>query len=108
MHKVRAPLMPIRFASSHNRISGRLPRQIAARMAFRPANDNRSVALDNTHLRAALLHFADHGLGAAQNARLQAIKAAEAGDRQTFEWWLEICRALDRRMAATLDTRVKA
>ena len=32
-----------------------------------------------------------------------AAKAAVfAGDRQGYQWWLEICRALDRRMASEL------
>ena len=31
-----------------------------------------------------------------------ARAAARAGDRRGYEWWLEICRALDRRMASEL------
>ncbi|KLI63574.1 hypothetical protein AAV99_07360 [Aurantiacibacter marinus] len=67
-----------------------------------PANDDGDI-VGAEHLSAALRHFAKHGIAAAQNAREQAIAAGRAGDRQTFEWWLEICRALDRRMARGID-----
>ena len=76
-----------------------MPRGAAEGLYLRPANDNRGKQVSNVHLSAALRHFAQHGLAAADHARQQAMIAADAGDRQTFEWWLEICRALDRRMA---------
>ena len=57
---------------------------------------------------AALRHFAEHGLAAAQRARRQAEAAFFAGDRQGYQWWLEICRALDRAMARELDARATA
>ena len=50
-------------------------------------------------LRAALRHFAQHGLGAARAAREQAEKAFFEGDRQSYDWWLGITRTLDRRLA---------
>jgi hypothetical protein len=56
-----------------------------------PANDQ--------VLRAALRHFAEHGLGAARAARIQAEQAFFAGDRQSYDWWLGITRTLDRRLA---------
>jgi hypothetical protein len=56
-----------------------------------PANDQ--------ILRAALRHFAEHGLGAARAARMQAEQAFFAGDRQSYDWWLGITRTLDRRLA---------
>lgn len=100
--------MPIRFASAVSPTQCRMPRKLAASLHFRPANDNRGKSVNNTHLRAALRHFAQHGLAAADHARQQAMIAADAGDRQTFEWWLEICRALDRRMATAIDASVSA
>jgi hypothetical protein len=54
-------------------------------------------------LHAALRHFAAHGLGAAREARRQAESAFFAGDRQTYDWWLGVCRTLDRRLAAQLE-----
>ncbi|WAT17987.1 hypothetical protein OZN62_13880 [Aurantiacibacter sp. MUD11] len=95
--------MSIRFAAPPARTKCRIPREQARTLYFRPANDNRGKGVDNTHLRAALKHFAQHGLAAADHARKQAVAAADAGDRQTFEWWLEICRALDRRMASGIE-----
>lgn len=78
------------------------PRDVRAARP-QPANDNGGVVTEK-HMHAALRHFAKHGLAAAQHAREQAITAARKGDRQTFEWWLEICRALDRPMARHIDT----
>ena len=105
-NKVVAPdnkKMTIRFAQPAHRMPCRMSRQQAQSMYFRPANDNRGKSVENHHLRAALKHFAQHGLAAADHARQQAVAAADAGDRQTFEWWLEICRALDRRMAHGIE-----
>ena len=99
--------MPIRFAASQSRSQCRMPRGMAVGLYLRPANDNRGKKVMDTHLEAALRHFAQHGLAAADHARQQAMAAADAGDRQTFEWWLEICRALDRRMAHTIADPAK-
>ncbi|MBA4164172.1 MAG: hypothetical protein C0510_06015 [Erythrobacter sp.] len=54
-------------------------------------------------LDAALRHFARHGIGAARAARAQAETAFFAGDRAGYDWWLAICRTLDRRLAARID-----
>ena len=70
-----------------------------------PANDNGSDRATDALLHAALRHFAEHGLAAAQRARKQAEAAFFAGDRQSYQWWLEICRTLDRRMAAEIELR---
>lgn len=67
-----------------------------------PANDDGEI-VGTAHVNAALRHFAKHGIAAAQHAREQAINAGRAGDRQSFDWWLQICRALDRRMARDID-----
>ncbi|MXP41033.1 hypothetical protein GRI75_05160 [Altererythrobacter soli] len=58
-------------------------------------------------MRAALRHFADHGLAAASHARRRAETAFFAGDREAYRWWLGICRTLDRRMARELATTTK-
>lgn len=71
-------------------------------------NDNDGTTAIDALLHAALRHFAEHGLAAAQRARKQAEAASAAGDRQAYRWWLEICRALDRRMAAELDLSAQA
>lgn len=100
--------MPIRFAASLHRTCCRMPRTSVQTMHLRPANDNRARHVASLHLKAALRHFARHGLAAAENARQQAVAAAKAGDRESFEWWLEICRALDRRMANAIDESASA
>ena len=100
--------MPIRFAASLRRSRCRMPQGRVRAMHFRPANDNRGKHVASSHLHAALRHFAEHGLAAADHARQQAVAAADAGDRQSFEWWLEICRALDRRMANAIDESAQA
>lgn len=68
------------------------------------ANDNGAdrQAADKV-LRAALHHFAQHGLGAAKVARAQAEKAFFDGDRETYDWWLGITRTLDRRLAESVS-----
>lgn len=96
------PPMSIRFAAPDSACRVRMSR--AHVQAIRPfaANDDGSI-FGRSHLQAALRHFAQHGLSAAQHAREQAIAAGRKGDRQTFEWWLEICRALDRGMARQIN-----
>ncbi len=75
---------------------------------IRAANDNAHGFSNEVLLRAALKHFAEFGLGAAEQARINAERAFFAGDRADYQWWLEICRAVDRRMAAALAARRKA
>lgn len=99
--------MTIRFAAPPSTLSASLdPTQRGVTMAL-PANDNDSLAevteAEDAMLRAALRHFAVHGLAAAQRARRQAETAFFAGDRPAYQWWLGICRTLDRRMAAAID-----
>lgn len=67
-----------------------------------PANDNSAASGGDTLLHAALRHFAEHGLAAAQRARSQAEVAFFADDREGYQWWLGICRALDRTLARQL------
>lgn len=99
--------MPIHFAAA--KVPGRAPacapiaRAMVARAMERVANDNgdgsASHAANDQILRAALRHFAQHGLGAARAARAKAEEAFFSGDRQGYQWWLGITRTLDRRLA---------
>jgi hypothetical protein len=102
--------MTIRFAPARPlaRLHGV---RLDARVRGRAANDNAaatSVLGHSAELRAALKHFAQHGLGAARVAQANAERAFFYGDRQAYLHWLGICRTLDRRMASTLATRVTA
>jgi hypothetical protein len=99
--------MTIRFAAPPNRRSPRMSPRLIREARCLPANDNDTDPASDALLHAALRHFAEHGLAAAQRARKQAEAAFFAGDRQAYRWWLEICRALDRRMAGELDLRAR-
>ena len=92
--------MSIRFAAAIPPCPARMPRERVRSLQMVAANDDH-MPISPPHMHAALRHFAEHGLAAADHARQQALKAARAGDRQTFDWWLEVCRALDRRMASS-------
>ena len=94
--------MTIRFAAPPHAIAPRLSRREIGKACGLPANDNGGPRASDAMLHAALRHFAEHGLAAAHRARKQAEAAFFAGDRQGYQWWLEICRALDRRMASEL------
>ena len=103
--------MPLHFAPANGlanapgaRACTPIAKALAARAIEKVANDNSDGTLESEAndqvLRAALRHFAQHGLGAAREARAQAEHAFFAGDRQAYNWWLGITRTLDRRMAA--------
>ena len=94
--------MSIRFAAPPSPNSVRMSTARVRDVRPHAANDDGDL-VGEEHIHAALRHFAQHGIGAAKHARAQAVAAIEAGDRQTYEWWLEICRALDRRMARGID-----
>jgi hypothetical protein len=96
--------MTIRFAAAR-RGDQRVRRVLGAVAPLNAANDNiRGIGNDKL-LRAALRHFATHGLGAAEAARARAETAFFAGDRAEYRWWLGICRMLDRRMADAVAAR---
>ena len=100
--------MPIRFAAARPALQLSLAPRLRARLIRRAANDNRMVpgTAHDPLLRDALRQFAAHGLGAAETARQTAERAFFAGDRQGYDYWLGICRTLDRRMAGALAARV--
>ncbi len=104
LSQTQAPVatMSIRFAAPTNSCNVRMAPELVRNIRSFPANDDGDIP-GAAHVNAALRHFAKHGISAAQHAREQAITAGRAGDRQSFEWWLEICRALDRRMARGID-----
>ena len=95
--------MTVHFAAARSTARSPIARALARKALGRAANDNgRPQESDDLMLHAALRHFAAHGLGAARAARKQAEAAFFAGDRQTYAWWLGVCRTLDRRLAAQL------
>lgn len=98
--------MSIRFAAARPATTAHFGRRPQRMGAFRPANDNESGIANPDLLRAALQHFARHGLAAAEQARAEAERAFFAGDRPAYRHWLAVCRALDRRLASRLDERI--
>jgi hypothetical protein len=99
--------MSIRFAAPSQALKVRLSGASARDAATRPCNDNNAAHSDDALLRAALRHFAEHGLAAAGHARRRAEAAWFAGDRDAYRWWLGICRMLDRRLARELGSDLK-
>ncbi len=99
--------MTIRLASPPGSIRPRMSVRTAREACRVPCNDNGTDGKGDELLHAALRHFAEHGLAAAHRARKQAEAAFFAGDRQAYKWWLDICRALDRRMAMELGLELQ-
>lgn len=100
--------MTVYFAAARTPVASPLARALTRTVPGLIANDNEGAeARDDRMLHAALRHFAEHGLGAAQEAHRQAERAFFAGDRQAYDWWLGICRTLDRRLARQLDRKTK-
>lgn len=95
--------MTLRFAAARPAaLHGPLARARTVRITTLPANDNGDADIRYSVLRAALRHFALHGLAAAGDARDRARQAHFAGDRAGYCHWLAVCRALNRRMAEAL------
>lgn len=97
--------MSIHFSAAADSVSSRVARALIAHVPLRPANDNGPEPSNDLILRAALHHFAEHGLS---GARVAADRARIAGDRAEALHWLAICRALDRRMGARLAREIGA
>ncbi len=94
--------MTIRFAAALDGESTAIVRALTVVPLRSAANDNGDGFPRDDTLRAALRHFAEYGLGAAQQAHRNAEAAFFAGKRQEYRHWLGICRALDKRMAAAI------
>jgi hypothetical protein len=93
--------MTIRFAAARSGDVTAIVRALTVTPCPEAANDNDGVGgfPRDPILRAALKHFAQYGLGAAEQAHRNAKSAFFAGKRAEYRHWLAICRALDRRMA---------
>ena len=94
--------MTLRFAAARSTAASPLARALSRRAPGHAANDNGTDANDHL-LHAALRHFAEHGLGAARDAHRRAERAFFVGDRESYRWWLGVCRTLDKRLAARLE-----
>lgn len=101
--------MTIRFAAARSGDATAIVRTLTLASRREAANDNDGVGGNvgefprDPILRAALKHFAQYGLGAAEQAHRKAEAAFFAGKREEYRHWLAICRALDRRMADAIS-----
>lgn len=97
--------MTIRFAAARDGESAAIVRALTSVTLHGAANDNGKGFPQDETLRAALKHFAEYGLGAAQKAYDNAEAAFFAGRREEYRHWLAICRALDKRMGDAVAFR---
>lgn len=101
--------MSFHFAAARCATRSPIARALARRSAAQAANDNPASDTYSTNetqdilLKGALRQFAEHGLGAAREARKQAERAFFTGDRQAYDWWLGVCRMLDKRVAIEVE-----
>jgi hypothetical protein len=99
--------MTLRFAAARPAaLTSTFARTQVVRIAAQAANDNGDGEQRDAVLRAALKHFAVHGLAAAADARDKARTAHYSGRREDYRHWLGICRTLDRRMAVALSSNL--
>jgi hypothetical protein len=102
--------MPIHFAAARCASRSPVARALAKRAVRRAANDNPGGAgecgVEARVLGAALRHFAEHGLRAAEEAANQAEQAWRSGEVETSRWWAEVCYKLDRGLALALKRRL--
>ncbi|NNC52601.1 MAG: hypothetical protein HKO08_06135 [Erythrobacter sp.] len=92
--------MSVHFAAARCTTQSPLARALAKRAVAPAANDNadHNAAIDQS-LRAALMHFAEHGLDAANDAARKANAAAGSGAVEDYEHWIGICGKLDGKLA---------
>ena len=92
--------MSIRFAAAGSGECAVVARMLRAGPTAPAANDCDAPLGREQLLRAALIHFAEHGLAAAARAHDKATAAFFADDRLEYHHWMAICRTLDRRKAS--------
>lgn len=95
--------MTIRFAAARDAKKSPVARILQRPLNRFADNDNGSPNGHDIMLHEALRHFAEFGLSAPQKAREHARAAFFAGDRKSYDWWREICRILDTRVAMDLN-----
>ncbi len=102
-------LMAVRFAAARSVARSPIARALARRAVKRAANDNGAPSPANEMgdtMRAALRHFAGHGMASALIAARRAETAHEDGDETARRWWLAICSSLDRALALRVEQRL--
>ena len=92
--------MTIHFAAARCAVTSPVARVLRRPPVGSPANDDDGARHDGATLYEALVHFARHGLGAADRACALAKAEKAAGNGAGHARWLDICAIFDRRMAA--------
>ncbi len=95
--------MTIHFAAARDAAKSPVARALQRPEICHAQNDNGPAGDHDLMVYAALRHFSEFGLGAPHQARENAKAAFFAGDRKSYDWWREICRLLDKRLAQGLD-----
>ena len=102
--------MPIHFAAARCASRSPVARALAKKALRRAANDNPGGAGEcggeARVLSAALRHFAEHGLRAAEEAAMLAERAHRSGEADACRWWTDVCHKLDRKLALDLKRRM--
>lgn len=100
--------MTIRFATARPITApAHLTRRALGRIAALAANDNLDLAMQDSIVREALRHFALHGLKAAKDAGERARIAHKANDPDALRHWLQVCTALDARLAVEVNRSLR-
>ena len=100
--------MTIRFTAAFRGENPVVSRAFQASVHLEAANDNYNGISSDKLMRATLRHFARHGISAAKRAKENAENAWLMEDFEGYTFWLEVCRALDRRMANGLTVTMDA
>lgn len=95
--------MPVHFAAARSTATSPVTRVLSKPAVPQAANDSLADGTGDSNLRAALLHFAEHGLGAASAAHERARDAFALGNPAAGREWAAICAAFDRRLASEFD-----
>lgn len=100
----------VRFAPRYGIVSPCLARPIRGRHV-RAVNDNTDDwsgpwLQESETLDTALRMFSAHGFSAASRACDAAAIANKSGDDERSQFWLEVCRTLDRRLANDFARRM--
>lgn len=101
--------MSVHFAAARCTIQSPLARVLAKRLAAPAVNDNADPkSVIDQSLRDALMHFAEHGLNAANDAARKASDAAGFGSDEEYQHWIGICGNLDGKLADQVAARAKS
>ena len=101
--------MSVRFAAARDATRSPIARILTRGEVELAANDHDEFdgVMDDTTI-AALRHFGEYGLRAAEVAARNALLAAAAHESEDYRHWVGICRALDSRAAERVENEIAA